>query len=71
MNLIVRELEPLERFLDGAADGEVAEGRVHRLPTSIGAPQTPEEGEEEGAAIGSSIRAVAPPVQSFAAGRRR
>ncbi len=48
VNLIVRELEPLERFLDGGADGEVAAARVHRLPASIGASPSPEEGEEEG-----------------------
>jgi error-prone DNA polymerase len=67
VNLIVRELEPLERFLDGGATGEAQEGTVHRLGTG------PRElaGEEEGGAVGSSIRAVAPPVQSFASGRRR
>jgi error-prone DNA polymerase len=58
VNVIVRELAPLERFLavgmEEGADADRA-ARVHRLP-----------GE-----VGSSIRAVAPPVQSFAAGRRR
>ncbi len=54
VNVIVRELAPLERFLVGEeAD---AGARVHRLP---------------GAEVGANMRAVAPPVQSFAAGRRR
>jgi error-prone DNA polymerase len=59
INVIVRELAPLERFLPGGIDEEAGAdraARVHRLP---------------GAEVGSSMRAVAPPVQSFAAGRRR
>ena len=43
VNMIVRELAPLERFVRGEDDVEV----------------------------GSSMRAVAPPVQSFAQGHRR
>jgi error-prone DNA polymerase len=57
VNVIVRELAALERFL-APASGEGADtgASVHRLP----------EGE-----VGAHMRAVAPPVQSFAAGRRR
>jgi error-prone DNA polymerase len=50
VNLIVRELEALERHLSGGLDGEQA-------------------GEETGRV--RSLRAVAPPIQSFAMGRRR
>ncbi len=78
VNVIVRELTALERHLSGGAEGEegaAPSARVHRLPG------TREAGEDaagadagellEGAEVGSSMRAVAPPVQSFAAGRRR
>jgi error-prone DNA polymerase len=66
VNVIVRELAALESFLSGGvegAEGAPAGARVHRLPGR-------EDGPEE-AGVGSSMRAVAPPVQSFAAGRRR
>jgi len=58
INVIVRELAPLERFLDGGVEGTegaLAGARVHHL----------------NAEVGSSMRAVAPPVQSFGVGRRR
>ncbi|HYM54002.1 MAG TPA: hypothetical protein VES97_01460, partial [Solirubrobacteraceae bacterium] len=76
INVIVRELEPLERFLSGGVEGPeaaTAAARVHRLPgLERAAPRAGGEAEEpEGAEVGSSMRAVAPPVQSFAAGRRR
>ncbi|HEY6352988.1 MAG TPA: hypothetical protein VIY30_00735, partial [Burkholderiaceae bacterium] len=48
INVIVRELQPLERFLAGGAEGAegVAAGaRVHRLPGL--APAAPSAGEEE------------------------
>ncbi|HSZ04567.1 MAG TPA: DNA polymerase III subunit alpha [Solirubrobacteraceae bacterium] len=72
VNVIVRELAPLERFLSGGLeDGEGQAGcaRVHRLPT--GAEPPAGEGEVESGEVGSSMRAVAPLVQSFAMGRRR
>jgi error-prone DNA polymerase len=57
VNVVVRELVALERFLAPAADEDVpAQAQVHRLA---------------GAAAGAAMRAVAPPVQSFASGRRR
>jgi hypothetical protein len=75
--VIVRELAALERFLPaGLADGETAApARVHRLPVrgrpQQAAPDGP-PGEEQDAEVEvSSLRAVAPPVQSFAMGRRR
>jgi error-prone DNA polymerase len=79
VNVIVRELAPLERFLAaGVEDGEEsrATARVHRLPGSerpLSADEALDVEEEEAvaAAVGSSIRAVAPPVQSFGNGRRR
>jgi error-prone DNA polymerase len=79
INVIVRELAPLERYLSGGVeDGEepAASARVHRLPGSpeeSRAEESRADGEEQApsAEVGSSMRAVAPPVQSFAAGRRR
>jgi error-prone DNA polymerase len=80
VNVIVRELAALEGFVSGGVEG--AEGapvgaRVHRFP-GVAAGQAPSNGDSaadeeamEGVEMGSSMRAVAPPVQSFAAGRRR
>jgi error-prone DNA polymerase len=70
VNLIVRELAALERFVSGGVEGvehEAARARVHRLPV----PESPADQEDEAALVGSSMRAVAPPIQSFAMGRRR
>ncbi|MFI5005357.1 MAG: error-prone DNA polymerase, partial [Solirubrobacterales bacterium] len=85
VNVIVCELAALERFLAPLSGEEVpARARVHRLRgvTADGALQTGHDGamgdgeagrdaDEEGAEVGAGMRAVAPPVQSFAAGRRR
>ncbi len=71
VNLIVRELAALERFVSGGVEGterEAAAASVHRLPA--GEPAGSEQ-EDEAAEVGSSMRAVAPPIQSFAMGRRR
>ena len=67
ISVLVRELAPLEQFLPDAAQDLQASGTVHRLsPAGAGS------GEELGAQeVGSSMRAAAPPVQSFAMGRRR
>jgi error-prone DNA polymerase len=54
INVIVHELDALERFLAPRDEDELAQ--VRPLPT---------------VEVGASLRAVAPPVQSFAAGRRR
>ena len=77
VNVIVRELAALERFLAPAVEeGEqtIATARVHRLP-GYERPASDEEAldvaEQAAVEVGSSIRAVAPPVQSFAMGRRR
>jgi error-prone DNA polymerase len=72
VNVIVRELAALEGYVSGGIEGEQREAlaaRVHHLPE----PQTAtgSEREDEAQEVGSSMRAVAPPVQSFAAGRRR
>ena len=71
INVLVRELEPLERFLDGGLqEGPGVEGTVH--PLHGARPGEPAEGERaDGAEVASSMRAVAPPIQSFATGRRR
>ncbi len=80
VNVIVRELAPLERFLpDGLDETDSRAGaRVRGLPVPASAQPAAGEargsaGEEgvEGAEVGSSMRAVAPPIQSFAMGRRR
>ncbi|MGH2904061.1 MAG: DNA polymerase III subunit alpha, partial [Solirubrobacteraceae bacterium] len=76
VNVIVRELAPLERFVEGALGDEehaTAEARVLHLPDAerAAAAGGEEECEEGGVEVGSSMRAVAPPVQSFAQGRRR
>jgi error-prone DNA polymerase len=77
VNVIVRELAALEGFLaPGVEEGEEspAVASVHRLPgsePSDSAGEHPDVEEQTAAAVGSSIRAVAPPVQSFGAGRRR
>jgi error-prone DNA polymerase len=72
VNLIVRELAALERFVSGGVEGaerEAATARVHQLPTREHSPAS-DEGEDA-VEVGSSMRAVAPPIQSFAMGRRR
>jgi error-prone DNA polymerase len=79
VNVIVAELAALERFLsDGAADAEQAAGRarVHHLPDREAGPVSEDEALDarEGrgdAEVGSSMRAAAPPMQSFGMGRRR
>jgi error-prone DNA polymerase len=73
INVIVRELAPLERFVEGALGDEeraAASARVLHLPDVERAAAADGE-EEDGVEVGSSMRAVAPPVQSFAQGRRR
>jgi error-prone DNA polymerase len=55
VNVIVRELDALERHLEGGLEDEEGAARAGGQVTEIG----------------SSMRAVAPPVQSFAMGRRR
>jgi error-prone DNA polymerase len=74
VNVIVRELEPLERYLPGgieAGEESVAQARVHSLSDRRPAPVSEEEDEESAAEVGAGMRAAAPPVQSFAMGRRR
>jgi error-prone DNA polymerase len=69
VNVIVRELAALERYLSGGAEGAgaVESARVHHLPS---APADAEE-QVQGAEVGSSMRAAVPPMQSFGGGRRR
>ncbi len=74
VNVIVHELEPLERYLPGgieAAEESAARARVHSLAERRTAQAIDEEGEESAAEVGAGMRAAAPPVQSFAMGRRR
>ena len=73
INVVVRELASLERFLagglEGSEDGPGAGVRHLRRPPAGGGREASEEpaGEE----VASSMRAAAPAVQSFAMGRRR
>jgi error-prone DNA polymerase len=75
VNLIVRELAALERFVSGGverAEREAATARVHRLPVLEQPEDEPRsDDDEQDVEVGSSMRAVAPPIQSFAMGRRR
>jgi hypothetical protein len=70
----VRELTALERHLPGGVEGSADTARVHHLPGSHEIA-TADAGETEeqvaGAEVGSSMRAVVPPMQSFGGGRRR
>jgi hypothetical protein len=71
LNVLVHELAALERFLglETQGAGRGGQARVSRL---AGADRPRAGGEEEdGAEMGANMRAVAPPVQSFASGRRR
>ena len=72
VNVLVRELAALERHISGGLDGVEQEriARVHHLPTP-GEADSREEAEDGAIEVGSSMRAVAPPIQSFAMGRRR
>jgi error-prone DNA polymerase len=64
VNVLVRELAPLERYLvEEASEG----ASVTHLPCAPGEETT----REEAAEMGADLRAVAPPIQSFASGRRR
>ena len=70
ISVLVRELAPLESFLPEGAQDEQASGKVHRLsPAAESGPPAQEEIAAE--EVGSSMRAAAPPIQSFAMGRRR
>jgi error-prone DNA polymerase len=72
VNVIVRELAALEGYVSGGVGGEERQAlaaRVHHLPEPQ--PASGSEHEDDAVEVGSSMRAVAPPIQSFAMGRRR
>ena len=69
INVIVRELAPLERFLEEHDAGSAA-APVRRLPGAGSGHKGDGDGLEADE-VGTSMRAAAPPVQSFAMGRRR
>jgi error-prone DNA polymerase len=76
VNVIVRELAALERFVAPVAGENLpAQAEVRHLPAAAAAAAragaADRDGEESGAEVGAGLRAVAPAVQSFAAGRRR
>lgn len=70
INVLVRELHALDASLaEPDAEPRVQPARVHPLPGSQPAEEQADGAEQ--APVGASMRAVAPAVQSFAAGRRR
>jgi hypothetical protein len=71
VNVIVRELTALERYLPGGVEGSPDTARVHHLPGSVEIAAAEAEEQVAGADVGSSMRAVVPPMQSFGGGRRR
>jgi hypothetical protein len=71
LNVIVSELTALERFLESTEGGDARADRAARVSRLRGADRLTPEGEQEGAEMGADMRAVAPPIQSFASGRRR
>jgi error-prone DNA polymerase len=71
LNVIVSELAALERFLAPIEGSETAAGGAARVSRLRGADRLTSEDEQEGAEMGADMRAVAPPIQSFASGRRR
>jgi hypothetical protein len=73
INVVVRELASLERFVAAEEAAEDPRGaRVHRLPAPGGQPAGEDaESEPAGEEVAASMRAAAPAVQSFAMGRRR
>jgi error-prone DNA polymerase len=72
LNVIVRGLVALERFLAPAEDEAVRMRAPARVAILSGADGAREDAEDQnGAQMGANMRAVAPPIQSFASGRRR
>jgi error-prone DNA polymerase len=71
VNVVVRELAALERYLPGGVDGADQAARVHHLPGSQEPVASDAEEQVPGADVGSSMRAAVPPMQSFGGGRRR
>jgi error-prone DNA polymerase len=74
VNVIVRELAALESFLPGGVEEEAqqaASARVRHLPGHQRTQLPADEEQAQSAEVGSGMRAVAPPIQSFAMGRRR
>ena len=73
--MIVRELAPLESYLEPDAEGSAdasREASVHEIRPAAAADEAAgEAGESDAAKVGASMRAHAPPITSFAMGRRR
>ncbi|MGD1059150.1 MAG: error-prone DNA polymerase [Solirubrobacteraceae bacterium] len=73
VNVIVREMAALESFLPGGVEDEAqaSSASVRHLRGNQCTQPPAEEEQAQGAEVGSGMRAVAPPIQSFAMGRRR
>jgi error-prone DNA polymerase len=71
LNVIVRELQALERLLPACVTEAGAQAQVRRLAGRGRPPASAAEKEQGDVQVAAAMRAVAPPVQSFAAGRRR
>ena len=63
VNVIVRELAPLEHFVRRPLPARRSLRRRRSIASAVWLKRSAE--------VGAGMRAVAPPVQSFAAGRRR
>jgi hypothetical protein len=70
VNVLGRELAPLERSLSAEAGDAEQAARVRRL-VAAEQPGNAAAEQETAAQLAAGMRAAAPPVQSFAAGRRR
>jgi error-prone DNA polymerase len=73
LNVVVRELAPLESYLaaDAEGPGASAGASVRKLRPADDETAAHTGADEDAAQVGSSMRAVAPPITSFAMGRRR
>jgi error-prone DNA polymerase len=69
INVLVREVSALDASLSEEVPAPAHAARVHALLS--GGEPTPGEQQPDGQQVGAAMRAVAPAVQSFAAGRRR
>ena len=72
INVLVRELEALDASLadEPRSPAEQPAAQTHALHGEPGDAQDA-DGREADGGVGASLRAVAPPIQSFASGRRR
>jgi error-prone DNA polymerase len=72
INVLVADLSALDASLtEETLPGDATPAQVHELAGETPAPAAPPAAAPDEEQVGASMRAVAPAVQSFAAGRRR